>query len=127
VTAVAAMVGGGGAANIVITLGSAAGTAGYVRGASGTASPEAYRGTTLQAIRTFVGLDFYIEMGIVSQSFFRSVLVTAGDGSKRRFASADATYATPGGTTASWTWGDGSSPLWQEADGGEIKVVEFFL
>ena len=125
-SAVAAMVGNGGT-NIVVTLGSAAGTAGYVRGASGSASPESYMGKTLQNIRTAAGFDFFIEMGIASQSFFRSVLVTAGDGSKRRFASADATYATSGGTLASWTWGDGSTPLWQEADGGEVKVVEFFL
>lgn len=60
-------------------------------------------------------------LGVVTQSFFKRLLVQETDGTRTVLLASDATFTTPGGTHTQWEW-TGSPALWTAAGTRTVEV-----
>jgi hypothetical protein len=84
---------------------------------------------TIKDFLSYGSADFVIGMiqglGLPAQNFFRGVWVEDGTGTMREYLTASATFSA--GTVAYWSWGTGSSQVWQAGDTGETHPLLLFF
>lgn len=82
-------------------------------------------GQTLIEVTSDTSFDLIVTVsGIQSQSLFTRVVMVDGAGAGRTFTSASATFSTSGGNSF-WSWGSGSSKVYESGDSGETKPIQF--